>query len=179
MKRGRLFPMKKPFLKWMILLPVILLALFAVYVLVGRWIWLGGAGTWTITTFSDKETARIYKEIHWPFGDESTLRRLVYVPLPQEHLAYIHIDIPKAYFDEHAEELAYRRDTTFTGSASDELTIGEEEFLPIARWKYDKNLDFFLYDLSDNVYGVQVYDLSPSKAIADIVKTRDPAVCRS
>lgn len=106
--------MKKPSLKWIVFLPVILLALFTIFVLVGRWIWLDGSGTWTISTFSDEETARIYKEIHWPFGDESTLRRLVYVPLPQEHLAYIHIDIPKAYFDEHAEELTYRRDTAFT-----------------------------------------------------------------
>ena len=171
--------MKKPSLKWIVFLPVILLALFTIFVLVGRWIWLDGSGTWTISTFSDEETARIYKEIHWPFGDESTLRRLVYVPLPQEHLAYIHIDIPKAYFDEHAEELTYRRDTAFTESASDALTVGEEEFLPIARWQYGKNLYVFLYDLSDTVYGVQVYDLSPSKAIADIGETRDLAVCRS
>ncbi len=169
----------RPVIKWVIVLSGILLVLFAAFVLVGRWIWLRRAGTWTISTFSDEETARIYKEIHWPFGDESTLRRLVYVPLPQEHLAYIHIDIPKAYFDEHAEELAYRRDTAFTESASDMLTVGEEEFFPIASWKYDKNLSFFLYDLSDTVYGVQVYDLSPSNAIADIVETRDPAVCRS
>lgn len=89
--------MNKPFWKRIAILSTILLALIALFVLVGRWIWLGRAGTWTISTFSDEETARIYKEIHWPFGDESTLRRLVYVPLPQEHLAYIHIDIPKAY----------------------------------------------------------------------------------